>query len=206
MTSQNHQEANSSTPAPASASSEHSVRLSARRQLLKGGLAAAPVVMSAASRPVLAQTQCHGPTGFQSANISRMVGVVADSKCGLRKTPSTWLTQINNNGALPQPYVKTDKFKAHFVGTTKFAADTDTLESVLRSTATGNDIAIAKLVVAALLNSASTTVPSLDQIKTMWLGYCGGNYRPNGETAWTPNKFINYLNYTMGVAVPKTSW
>ncbi|MFY7865278.1 hypothetical protein [Roseateles sp.] len=177
-------------------------KLAARRSLLKGGLAAAPVVMSAASRPVLAQTQCHGPTGFQSANISRMVGTGVNS-CGSRKNPAAWLSQIND---LPHPYKKTDKFNVLFAGTTKFSEDKHTLGSVLNSNATGNDIAIAKLAIAALLNTASTQVPTAEDIRKLWAGYCSGNYRPNGEAAWPTSKFIIYLNYTMGVAVPKTSW
>ena len=70
MTSQNHQDLNSSEAVPAGANSDPAVRQdgrqAARRRLLKGGLAAAPVVLSVASRPVHAAGVCVNPSGFIS--------------------------------------------------------------------------------------------------------------------------------------------
>lgn len=172
----------------------------ARRKLLKGGLSVAPVAMTVASRPVLATGTCHGPTGFQSANVSRAVGKLKDPACGTRKMPAEWAAK---NVSWPTAYKRGDSFKTHFPSTTKYTDSRHTLEKVLKGECGGNadDVSISQLIVAALLNSASTAVPSAAQIKAMWVGYCNNNFQPGGESPWTASKFSKYLQYTMGVGV-----
>ena len=46
-----------------------------RRRLLQAGISAAPVIMTVASRPVLATTNCRTPSGFVSGNVSNSTGV-----------------------------------------------------------------------------------------------------------------------------------
>lgn len=173
-------------------------RREARRRLLKGGLAAAPVALTVTSRPVLGAIECHGPTGFQSANVSRLVGQAADPACGTRKRPADWVAV---GVSWPAGYTRAMLFGTAFPGTTLYAALT--LEQVLAgpSTGTANDKLIAQLVVAALLNTASTTVPSATQVRAVWTGYLGNNFRPGSEAIWPATKIIKYLQYTMGIAV-----
>src|SRR4051812_13129232 len=47
------------------------VKSNVRRKLLRGGLGAGPVLMTLASRSVLAGTQCQTPSGFASMPTSR---------------------------------------------------------------------------------------------------------------------------------------
>ncbi len=88
MTSQNQQDLNSNEAAAVPAGSDASLRQAARRRLLKGGLAAAPVVLSVASRPVHAANVCVNPSGFISVSTfnSRHPGALACSSNG----PSYW--------------------------------------------------------------------------------------------------------------------
>jgi len=173
-------------------------RREARRRLLKGGLAAAPVALTVTSRPVLGAIECQGPTGFQSANVSRLVGAPGGLSCGTRKLPADW---VATGVTWPAGYTRAMLFGSAFPQTTLYAALT--LEQVLAgpSTGTANDKLIAQLVVAALLNSASTTVPSVQQVRDLWTGYLGNNFRPGSEAVWPPSKIIKYLQYTMGIAV-----
>jgi hypothetical protein len=186
--------------AGAAADSADSARRAARRRLIKGGLSAAPVAMTVASRPVLATSTCHGPTGFQSANVSRAVGKLTDPACGSRKLPGDWAA---SGVTWPSAYKRTDSFKTHFPGTTKYTDATHTLEKILKAECSGNgdDKQVSQLIVAALLNSASNPVPSAAQIKAMWAGYCNNDFQPGGEAPWTASKFSKYLQYTMGIGV-----
>src|ERR1700674_5960571 len=61
-----------------------------RRRFLQGGLAAAPVLMTLVSRPVLA-LQCTTPSGFISGNASTPGGQVACTGHG----PDWWLHNIS---------------------------------------------------------------------------------------------------------------
>lgn len=174
--------------------------LAARRRLLKGGLSVAPVALTVTSRPVLATGTCHGPTGFQSANLSRNVGKMKDPACGTRNMPANW---ADSNTGWPTGCGRTDKFRTHFPNSTLFLTDADTMDKVVKGTASGGTAEqkeVAKLVVAALLNSYSTSVPTATQIKAIWHGYCSPTgYRPGGELAWSGEKIRKYLSYTMGV-------
>lgn len=176
-------------------------RMEARRRLLKGGLALAPVAMTVTSRPVLgANLECHGPTGFQSANVSRAVGQAKDPACGMRKLPSQWASATTT---FPQGFTRSTRFSSYFPGGS--ISTTATFGQVLKNStpASAADIQIGQLVIAALLNWASnkTTVPSSTQIIALWNGHVNKNYSPLGEKPWDDAKIIKYLQYTMGTAV-----
>src|SRR6266446_8785038 len=72
-----------------------------RRRLLQGGLAAAPVLMTLVSRPVLAR-QCTSPSGFVSGNASTP-GRGVDCT---GHTPEYWANPIHFSG-WPSPYKAT---------------------------------------------------------------------------------------------------
>ncbi|MDC8784907.1 hypothetical protein [Roseateles koreensis] len=178
-------------------------KLEARRRLLKGGLALAPVAMTVTSRPVLAgsNAECHGPTGFQSANVSRQVGTVSDPTCGVRKRPADWSGDTTH---WPSSCKSTANFSTCFPSTSKYASNT--LLEVLQGSCggTSDDKAVSQRIGAAYLNClAGQTVPSLIQIRAIWSGYCSaGGYRPtSGEAVWSAAKICKYLDYTMGVGV-----
>ena len=173
-------------------------RLEARRRLLKGGLALAPVAMTVTIRPVLGSNlECHGPTGFQSANVSRAVGKTVDAACGTRKRPADWAVA---GTPYPTGFTSGTVFASYFPNS-GFTTGT-TFGGVLTMAVGGSvRIQIAQLVVAAILNSVTTTVPSRAQIIALWNGHVNKNYSPSGESPWDDAKIIKYLNYTMGVVV-----
>src|SRR6266705_5594656 len=73
-----------------------------RRRLLRGGLAAAPVLLTLVSRPVLAQ-QCTTPSGYVSLNASTAGRGVACSG----HLPSYWANPLNF-GQWPSGYKPTN--------------------------------------------------------------------------------------------------
>src|ERR1700674_3036348 len=78
-----------------------------RRHFLQGGLAAAPVLMTLVSRPVLA-LQCTTPSGYVSLNASPARRGVA---C-LGRTPAYW----KHTTTWPAPYKPTTTFNSFFTG------------------------------------------------------------------------------------------
>jgi len=173
-------------------------RMEARRRLLKGGLALAPVAMTVTSRPVLgANLECHGPTGFQSANVSRAVGKTVDLACGTRKRPSDWALATTT---FPQGFTRNTRFSDFFPGSS-IPAGTTFGGILAMSSSTSADVKIGRLVVAAILNSVTATVPSRAQIIALWNGHVNKTYSPSGEAPWDDAKIIKYLQYTMGTAV-----
>jgi len=170
----------------------------ARRRLLQGGLAAAPVLMTLVSRPVLGQVVT--PSAFVSGNASR----VAASATSSGRTPEYW-KQDQNFYAWPHPYYPTslggpgghsatlfDKvFTPHYSG--------KTLLDVL-SDGSGPPNDVAGHVVAALLNIAAglTPVITVQTVKDIWTEYITtGYYEPTAGTHWDHGQIVTYLDSTM---------
>src|SRR5438552_17349326 len=74
-----------------------------RRRLLQGGLAAAPVLMTLVSRPVLASSTCTTPSGFVSINASHPGAPVCDGN-----GPTYW---YNVQSTWPSSHKTNDNFK-----------------------------------------------------------------------------------------------
>jgi len=174
-----------------------------RRRWLRAGASAAPILMTVASRPVLATTVppgfCQSPSGFVSGNASQTTG----STCGGR-TPGYW----KNTDSWPEPYAPGNSFCTTFDPTTCVYPG-KTLLDVLNlggGDGTGNDVA--RHIVAALLN-ASTTPPlvpvlNADAVKEIWAQYmatgggASGFYSPDsGITKWYAAQIVTYLTSTM---------
>src|ERR1700676_124928 len=92
-----------------------------RRRFLQGVLAAAPVLMTLVSRPVLA-LQCTTPSGYVSLNASTTGRGVT---C-LGRTPGYW----KHTTTWPVPYKPTTTFNSVFTGP-KHYSDVTTLLDVL---------------------------------------------------------------------------
>lgn len=173
----------------------------ARRRLLQGGLAAAPVLMTLISRPVLAQ-QCQTPSGFCSGNASVAVG--AGPICAGR-TPGYW-KQSQWFGSWKQPpYYPTTVgghsghkatlfdavFTPHYHGKTLL----DVLEM-----GGGPPDNVARHVVAALLNAAAGWTPTLTvaMVRGIWNEYITkGYFEPTAGVHWGDAQIVSYLVSTM---------
>jgi hypothetical protein len=159
----------------------------ARRRLLRGGLGAAPLVLSVASRPVMAGT-CTTASAYGSINGSRPV---KSTSCSGR-TPDYWK---GNPASWPSG------FRAVAAGTTAPATLFNdvfpaggypgvTLLAVLSMTGTDKTTAMARFCAAAVLNAAATLTPatvlSAQTAKDVWAAHRspGGYYEPTAGIRW----------------------
>jgi hypothetical protein len=163
-----------------------------RRRLLQGGLAAAPVLMTLASRPVLAQT-CTTPSGYVSANASRPGG----SSCS-GYGPSHWYGQIN----WPSTYKPNDNFKKYFSPdlTLPNVSGATKLIDVVNPAQTTN--VVARYLVAALLNTGppvlTPVLSTAAAVTGMWSEFAqAGSYSPSSGAFWSADELIDYLQTTM---------
>jgi hypothetical protein len=167
-----------------------------RRRLLQGGLAAAPVLMTLVSRPVLA-VQCTTPSGYVSLNASTAGRGV---NC-TGHTPAYWANPVNFSqwppGFIPQvPPGPLTRFNAQFEPDLPM---NPTLLAVLGFTGSPtNDVA--RYVSAALLNAAAglTPVLSAQTVKHIWSEFATvGHFSPSSGASWNASEIIEYLLTTM---------
>ena len=195
---------NSEKPSLTTESTQVSRRAAIQRGLRKGGMVAAPVLMStlgqsamAAYTPAKVAGKALPPSGFHSINASRPQIACAG------KMPSEWITSSGNT-----------KFKDIFGSSTKIANNV-TIRSTLEAAAgtppdASEDMKVAGYIAAAYYNavnklsdqvlpveSASTYVNA--SVMAIWRGYVAGNYKPRAEdtVAWTSADIIEYLQSTM---------
>lgn len=164
-----------------------------RRRFLQGGLAAAPVLMTLVSRPVLAQ-QCTTPSGFVSLNASTAGRGVA---C-LGRTPGYW----KNHAGWPAPYQPSTTFDSVFAHNATYYSATTSLQDVLEPQVVGagppHDLA--RHIVSALLNAQSGWTPVLTPVvvKGMWSEYLStGSFSPSSGIQWSHDDLVSYLLITM---------
>jgi hypothetical protein len=178
-----------------------------RRRLLQGGLAAAPVLMTLVSRPVLAQ-QCTTPSGYVSLNASTAGRGVACSG----HMPSYWASP-QNFGQWPSGYNPTEPQATRFgppqgvFGNSPYSGN-PTLLDVLNAAATPHNATtdkVAMYVAAAFLNAAAGLTPALlvPAVKDIWSEYGAsgygslGSFSPSSGASWNALEINEYLLTTM---------
>jgi hypothetical protein len=173
-----------------------------RRRLLQGGLAAAPVLMTLVSRPVLGQVQT--PSAFCSGNASvqlRNAALSAGRSPGFWKqeqsfaswVPPFYPVTVPGTAASRQATLFDSIFTPHYPG--------KTLLDVLRSQGGPPDEA-ARYAVATLLNIAAgwTPVLTIKTVKGIWGEYITrGYFEPNAGIHWDHGQIVSYLQSTMPV-------
>ena len=162
-----------------------------RRRLLRGGLAAAPVLMTLVSRPVLAQ-QCTTPSGFVSANASTAGRGVTCSG----HTPEYWVSHTDSwPGQGSNKYKTNDKFKKYF------SPDLSGSPTLIEALAPAFPSSVARYCVAALLNTGPpslTPVLSPSAVKDIWSEFAtSGSFSPSSGAHWNATEIIDYLLTTM---------
>lgn len=167
-----------------------------RRRLLRGGLAAAPALLTLAGRPVVA-----GTCTSASAGVSMSSRTTTPVQCTSGKSPATW----GKNGEFglgdwPEGAVPQSKGSGHPPATTFnniFGTGYDTIPpttllDVLRLPSdTGGD-GLAKHLVAAYLNALKNYTPSvvLDVVtaKNIWASFRARTYyEPTAGIKWFPD-------------------
>lgn len=164
--------------------------LEKRRRLLKLGISATPIVLTLASRPVLAW-HCKPPSAYASANLSGRTQVSTPDEGTL--TIAYWATNPQptkpNNNWWPSPYnAQTTQMSAVFPGTTGLMMD---------HLKTGSQLE--KYLIAALLNTkisgGASTCLTLKDIQDMYKYGPIGTYQPPDSPGiyWKPDQIITYL-------------
>jgi len=179
-----------------------------RRRVLQSGLAAAPVLMTLVSRPVLGQGTCQAPSGFTSANASN-AGTTATCS---GQTPAYWANP-SNFGQWPPGFNPTNPQVTRFSGNQgvfsnspsgpPFNGNPTLVQALSFSGNSTNDVA--RYVSAAVLNAAKglTPVLSVPQVKDIWAEYgatgygSAGYYSPTAGARWFALEIIAYLLTTM---------
>jgi hypothetical protein len=191
-------DSNKRKPAPEKPQASATLAAS-RRRLLRGGVAAGPVLMTLVSRPVLAQVagHCTTPSGFVSLNASN-AGRGVDCE-GF--TYQYWKSAPQS--AYPPAFPPEKPFNAVFnnpVCGTYGGPPPLSLRQVLSlGSDPPNDVA--RVIVAALLNAASgfTPVLGVETVKHMWEEYCTSGYShfsPQSGASWNTQELLDYLSTT----------
>lgn len=161
----------------------------ARRRLLRGGAAAAPVLATFVSQPVHAAYSCKSASAFTSANASRPGAAVCNGS-----SPAWWL---GNQGSWVDCSPSTTAFATYFSVTASYPIGT-TLVQVLQGSSTAQADKMARNLVAALLNMKSGRIGagvfSEDQLRNVWLGAIGSGYVPvAGAQPWYAQQVNQWL-------------
>jgi len=165
-----------------------------RRKWLKAGLSTPPVLMTVASRPVLANA-CVPPSAYVSLGASApgMYGECAGFG------PETWL----QDNTWPSPYSPDARFNTYFEpnlnGNPRFS---DVLGDGNIANVSDTVHTVARYVTAALLNNASGKVPETVlramTIQHIWTEYAQtGAFAPTSGASWSAAEIVDYLRSTM---------
>jgi len=164
--------------------------IATRRRFLQGGLAAAPVLITLVSRPVLGQ-QCATPSGFISGNASRP-GEAACTGHG----PDWWLHNLS--AWTLTRYNTKSHFKDVFANNNTHYPGKKLLDVLaLAPTAPHDDIA--RYIVAALLNAQANLTPvrTCAAVQGMWSEYLVHDcFSPSSGVTWYHNELMQYLHVT----------
>ena len=193
------------------------IRSDERRRLLRGGLAAGPVIMTVMSRPVF---------GLPTCNYSQASG--AGSICTAPPVPGYSISYWSRTTSWPTPYVcgssgsggyqsfaqvapsgqsgssgvnQGTLYHSSTTGLTGNVFGSHTMLQVLQGNAGGGAYkTLGRYVAAALLNAAAGRTPFLAQasIQKMWnqdltLGY----FEVSPGVRWSTSQIVSYLQSTM---------
>jgi hypothetical protein len=154
-----------------------------RRRLLRGGLAAAPVLMTVASRPVMAQS-CMG------------------------RDPAYWISQ-NGSKAWPTGYLMqtqgSSKVATTFgsvFGSAYGYGDLSMLQVLQAGQSSFDKAGLAAHLVAAVLNAEALYTPasvlSVAKAQDIWSDYnAKGYFEPTAGVRWDSAQTIDWLKTTM---------
>ena len=189
-------------PTPGSAPGEYRAGATnpARRRWLRAGLAAPPVLMTVASRPVLGATAfCVPPSAYVSLPTSTpgmydtCNGQGPTGWIGTNPWPSPYCREGTQGGCGPGGPSKFNDFFNPDLGQ-------GAGPSLLTVLSGGNEVA--KYVVAALLNYAAGLVPSTvlpeSTIKHIWTEFAAtASFSPMPSASWNQLEIVDYLKSTM---------
>jgi hypothetical protein len=182
-----------------------------RRRLLRGGLAAGPVLMTIASRPVLGQVAC---TASAAVSISMQTSI--DHQCQVTSglSPDAWKATATQ---WPSPYCGEGSTKKTVTYTGITYADptlyhcsttglgghvfhNSTMLEVIDITGASGLNSLGRYIVAALLNARAGRTPMLSEtvVRNMWNDLISrGYYEPTAGIRWTATEIVAYIRTTI---------
>lgn len=180
-----------------------------RRRFTKSGLAASGVILTLASRPVLANAVCKSPSGFLSGNTSTHIEEMCfgnypdyyannpQAWLGTQYQPGTYNNQKENSNSIGNSsstnnvdkWVGGTQFQEAFTGSRRFPG-----RSMMQVLWMGDPMGVH--LCAALLNAALGLTPPLTEAKIvdMCLEYeTKGYFEPTAGVHWFEGDIIYYL-------------
>jgi hypothetical protein len=197
---------NNSEPQSTMQDSHVPADFASRRRLLRGGMAAAPVLMTVASRPVMAQ-DCTTSSAHTSLGGSRQI---AQQSC-MGRDPSYWISQ-NGSSAWPSGYLmqaqgsgSTSKVATTFgsvFGSAYGYGDLSMLQVLQAGQSSFDKAGLAAHLVAAVLNAEALYTPasvlSVAKAQDIWSDYnAKGYFEPTAGVRWDSAQTIDWLKTTM---------
>jgi hypothetical protein len=178
-----------------------------RRRFTKSGLAASGVILTLASRPVLANLGCKSPSGFVSGNVSAQGTPLACTG----ETPDYWgahpadwtgyeagTYDSSKGGTELEKWVGGTPFSSAFLGSTRF--DDHSMMQVIWMDPGEDPSKLGAHCVAALLNAAGGRTNSAltdTQIIAMFHEWeMNGFYEPTAGFQWTADEIVTYIQST----------
>jgi len=164
-----------------------------RRRLLRGGLSAAPVIMTLASSRVSAGG-CQTASAYGSLSPSGTR--TSATTCGGR-SPEVWATINNSYG----PFATNTPFSACLKPT---LANDPSIKKVITDP-NGTYDPVARHCLAAFLNASMTPVPltpasilSVAKVQAIWTSYVnnGGVFEPTAGIKWDGPKIVAWIKTT----------
>jgi hypothetical protein len=159
-----------------------------------------PVVLTLVSRPVIAGGSpgaCTSASAYGSINASRPGGTPICSG----RTPGYW----KNYGKhpWPAPYEASGSSPSKFDDVFGSGYPNKTLLDVLEQGGGGKN-AVARYIVAALLNAANSLTPptvlDASKVKLIWQDFVNdGVYSPTAGVTWNASDLVDWLKTTMPV-------
>jgi hypothetical protein len=179
-------------------------RFALRRRLIRGGLAAGPVLMTVASRPVMAQ-DCTTSSAHTSLSGSRQVTTVSCNG----GSPSYWISQspaqttkqtayLMEAGGQSQPATTFGSIFTSLYG----YGDLSLLQVLQAGHSALDKSGLAAHLVAAVLNAQSGFTPpsilSIAKAQDIWADYNRlGYFEPTAGVRWDSAQTIDWLKTTM---------
>jgi hypothetical protein len=158
-------------------------------------MAAAPVLMTLASRTALGESRCATPSAFTSINSSRASRRI--STCAGR-WPEFWQ---RNPDEWPAGFSPSTRYHSPTTGLGGTFFANRTLMEVLQSSG-GGQVALARHIIAGLMNARAGLTPLLSEfaVRNMWNEFVSrGYFEPTAGVRWYADEMILYLRSTMSL-------
>ncbi len=170
--------------------------MSTRRGLIRAGLKASPVILTLASRPVLAW-QCKTPSAHASANLSNHAQQTWPDSC--TATSTSWSNKCTGVGSAKDACGATLSWPTGVTKNTQCNTLMGSGSSSSITTKLASGTGFEKTLITSMLNVLTGRVPgqcvTSQNIKDMWFaGNAGTGYQPSAGISWSKQNTVDFLH------------